>query len=65
MYTVGLVTRNIEAFTERKLERYNLCVSALYYLVKLNYALDGGKLFDLSLDIVCEHILGWRQHMLQ
>lgn len=43
MYTVGLVTRNIEAFTERKLERYNLCVSALYYLVKLNNALDGGK----------------------
>lgn len=43
MYTVGLVTRNIEAFTERKLERYNLSVSALYYLVKLNNALDGGK----------------------
>lgn len=43
MYTVCLVTRNIEAFTERKLERYNLCASALYYLVKLNNALDGGK----------------------
>lgn len=43
MFTKGLVTRNIEAFTERKLEIYNLCASALYYFVKLNNALDGGK----------------------
>lgn len=43
MFTKGLVTRNIEAFTDWKLERYNLCASALYYFVKLNNALDGGK----------------------
>lgn len=43
MLTMGPVAKNSKAFTERKLERYNLFASALYYFVKLYNALDGGK----------------------